>query len=901
MTEQQQQQPHLDELVDFCAREVVRDCRQARMAVVESFLEAYDVMRSRLPTSSCWTKSRRVEMQRAVLQVVAACHDVADEMFIAAAAAVPVPTPPRPQPQPVKKPAPPPPPSRRPKPGLPPQPQRTGPGHRDGVPAAAAVPASTHDQLMDASLQLLHTLLGDKDNKVGAELASPAEALWLLHDGVLAHLEHTARFWALRTVETEQRRFLSTPTGAEYHFLRKSGMDEAGGKTSDAPTRYAALKQEYDKRVRELSPDTSDAGRDKDRMFFQSDALTEAALYHHPYGNTLLGSGSVESEELRPPNVSWQARTEMRNLVVDADARQRYGDRLMEACFFSGHLPSPLPEGLGGDGYRLSLPSVVHASGFLPTVVVAAAAGRLPWVVDAGSSGKWVAWLQAEENQAQVWDKETARTPEFWLHVVDTMRTAARPTSQASAPTSSSSSSSRMVKEFRAAGLLEVGPARSRLATLDTRTSGLDDMEARVRQLADDLLLEGTLASGPVCVRGYLETLLPAGTGTETVRTVVSNLLRFHLQLPLAHVLQQRQQQPLSSALDADALQSIMGLILTYETLLALLHLLAGPGGVEHIVDENGDEDGALTVYHEMVVRFAQDGRTRLPPYLLQALAEVGKLVDETGVYGVVPLTTSSATPHFPLVRRVSVELAVLGVRARLALLQPIFRAHLTDWRNQESGLAWYWERFVQGARVVLGVFKDVALGPTSSAGASSDLEREQVRALLPTWFRFGMAPSVLRIMGQVTVGAALYASVPLMCGLSLSPPEEALAEFCVTQAVRGGIPAKAVGALVRLTSREGDPRRRVGVPTLMAAGKPLDAQMAVWRWLRSTQAAAAVLPALHSLGTPAPIGKWVESVLLHVKEESDLAQASPPMLFLNAVTLKYVLRTALQQLPDPL
>jgi hypothetical protein len=163
------------------------------------------------------------------------------------------------------------------------------------------------------------------------------------------------------------------------------------------------------------------------------------------------------------------------------------------------------------------------------------------------------------------------------------------------------------------------------------------------------------------------------------------------------------------------------------------------------------------------------------------------------------------------------------------------------------------------------------------------------------------MAASVLRTLGQVTVGAALYASVPLMCGLSL-PPEE-LADFCVAQAARGGLSAKSVGALVRLTSREGDPRRRVGVPTLMAAGKPLDAQTALWRWLRfltPREKRNAVLPALRATGTPAPIEKWVESVL-RVKRESDLAQASPPMLFLNAVTLKYVLRTALQQLPDPL
>ncbi len=828
-------------LSDRNAHSVIRDCQQCNAALAETFMEAMDILRTRESSSPVWSGSPRSVIRDALFQLMDACDELNDaDSTTRHIAVVPKPQPAPPAPEPAI-----------PKPRV-----RARLGDMFDDDDGGVAP---HNRLGQSMAKLMAAIAG-LDELGQRPLKNASEALYLFHHGILAHMESSARTWALNAVTLGQHRWIAT-------------RSTAGTATPEK------------------------------HVFFQPAFVAEAMRYHWPFGPEFLADDNVER---RPPNMPWSARPSARDEAM-ADA-----ERFVSACFFAETLSSPLPSWskTQGDGYIMDLAQVIDATGLMPTVMVAVAMGAVPWITTTRHRADAATWREREEAMPPLDDNGSGRrSPIFWRQLMDAHRNPAdAAVAVVMAPRPSVTSPllipAKIIAQFKQARLLPRDDGLKLELATPANGTALRDVDARVERLAASLLASSS--SSTSTIRSYLESLMPSAGSSSSSSLVLANLLRIYIQLPLAQELILQRNGARNDGddddlteLDSRALRHIMGVLLVYETLIATLRLLASPGGLEILRDKEADVD--VENFHVIVERFITLGRRRLPPYLVDAMATIGDILD-CGGPGLVQwhLDRTGVAASLPLLRNETVDLHLLAIRARLSAIRSLFTAYLRDWRTTigKTGFRSMGAHMWRGTHVIMDIFKAMATGQTPLS--TFDISEEEARRLVPSWFRFGVAGSILASLDGLCVGAGLFAAVPVACGLYLPPSE--LASFCALHASRGGISARAVKALVRLTSHEANPNRSLGVP-LLAHSTVADAQYSLWRYLKRHNASRLVAAMRQLRGVPAILIQWVLAVAA-VKDDDipsllaalvGCANGSEMSVFLNAPTLKYGLRTVLQ------
>jgi len=447
-------------------------------------------------------------------------------------------------------------------------------------------------------------------------------------------------------------------------------------------------------------------------------------------------------------------------------------------------------------------------------------------------------------------------------------------------------------------------------------------------------------------LRAYLDHLLPARTAATVDHVdIVANLLGIYAQLPCLDAIdkQAKVQQQGPDQIDREALRAVLNVVMLYWTLCQTYQLLLSPGALAYLDrrqrefhdDDEDDEDTDTMYYAQAVRRFLVAAERRLQACVGDALFTIGDVV-RSGAYGVVDWEPHSAAIP-PLLRAPVLELAVIAVEVRVAIVRLLLGDYLRQWRD------------ARGPGTVFGAVSRLSeplliwargqLFPAAAVPSScppppgeevnkrlTEAERAMTEARLveqmPRLFHFRLAASVIATLGHMTVGAAHYASLLTACGLDLETNE--LRQFCVRQALRGGIPGgvstprpTGMQALVRIASDYAHPNTRLGLPIIMA-GSCLDAQRAVQRWLDRLDRPLPPFAGLDPL-----LRKWLER-LDKARTEAELQgssiddsdemirdlrpsefdgvkeSAEPSVeaqcLFLNAVQLKYALRDYLQR-----
>jgi len=878
-------------LSDREAERVIRDCRQAQMGLVDELMERVDVLRSQLPASAIWSRTSRQRIRRAVMRFVADTFDVVDDLFRA------------------------------------PPVSSANLGCQEGE-ASGRHP---HDCLRESWLELYATLLGDDATPTPPmvkEAENVGERWSLFHDGYLSHLETMAHTWATHAVRLDRERFLRADTGRRYEFYREAGIDPLGeGKMVDPDdeTRLQALLDQYEKEVRATAGTNPD--NLKERRFFHHNLLAEALWYQRSAPSTM-------GVECRSQNIPWTVRPQ--ELTTSAAGYRKRLDHFMQACFFASHLPAPAD--------RIGLADVVHASGLVPSTMMQVAAGLSPWVVvgvapgPARSTADWRnAELQLTVHQDEVVQlPEDARWPgmpntygrkdrrqhqSFWLQLAETGPSPASAVAWGfAAPTSPPHGGfDRMRGELRSAHLL---PSKKRLAAGWSQRvfPQATDFDARLETIAQSLLR-------PDRSRASLVTRYVEGYGhAKPASPMVKALLSIYLQLPLLHALPTVPEP--RSDLDREALRHVLRLVMAYDTLVTALQMLATPAAVELLRTRQKEREALneedLIHFHQLVVRFVDGGRRRMPGYLLAGLEAIRDVL-HSGAFGIVDFNRDAgAIATVPWLRLETLDMSVLLLRVRLETMRRFFSAYIADWRLEQGlgsiyasggfrdGVRGLLRGMAHGVGLVGRMIRDIAVGGGASTLPTDEEElARQVQQLIPNWFTMGVAGPVLRLMSGITIGAGLYGSVLAMCGLEVAPQDRA--QFCWLQAMRGGLPGRSVVQLVRLASRYADPYLALGLP-LIGPGLALDAQIALYRYL--VNLGSERRPALLALLRDHPIlfewvqwlmsivDRWTPSRLPRVDIPfpvelcDELSRPPPkrPMLFLNATFFKYALRAELQR-----
>jgi len=369
------------------AATVVRDCRQASAGLVSDALETLDVLRTLVPYSNVWSSASRDSLRTALLHLVGAVNAYVDDMLGGSS------------PEAEKKERPPVAPRPRPKFPAGSSFAAVDPGRHT---AALAGNATAHDRIRAAMLDFYDQVLGrrrpDAKQALLAPLHNGHEARWLLHDGYLAHIELMTAHWASFADHVAKLRFFRAPHCARYAFLdRKYAGDAVIEEAVEA--RYKEALAAYEREQQNSADDDN-----IQRQLFQVAGLAEALFYH-----TVGSDGSVPSiaaeMHLRPRGFRWLARSDPE--YISANLLRNQAELLMHETAFAAHLPCPIPASesnprLRALGYRIGLPGLLRATGAVPSTVVAAASGMLPWVVTAPFDSQLDspdAWYEAITNR----------------------------------------------------------------------------------------------------------------------------------------------------------------------------------------------------------------------------------------------------------------------------------------------------------------------------------------------------------------------------------------------------------------------------------------------------------------------------------------------------------------------
>lgn len=893
------------------AARIPRDCQQARVAVLQHTYELFDAMRTAYPLSNIWGRPSHAQVRRAILGLLAPIDALTEDMLRTAAQA----------PEPAKA-------AEKPEEEeeeLPKEPQprlRVALGDDKDV-TEGGDEETPAQQLEEAVLSLYKLLLVDEAEKderkradahIGGPLSSGSEALFLLHDVSMAQMERHLALWAHEASMHERRDMLDSPQGRPFDFEEASGLNR-DPTDPKAQAKRKALLEAYTNKVDDtsfLSPPQQGKRAAATNIHFLTEALQFNAL---PTGTLLRAAEdvSLSDAQWRPQN------TPALNRPVPPPYFAEHATDLLRECLlcWDTQLPADIPEPLRGAslGRRLRLFRLVLGTGLMPATLAAAAAGRLPWVIDGPPA--------LDTTTLSEWQAAFEREPERHLRVTDQMRTEAAlrkplaadqllglPAPRAGHDRDDNADfakvAARLRKPQRLPPLGTVMPRRG-LAPPSERTARLS---GEVEAMAEDEF------EGAPEVRAYLDTLDTACSAAD--------LLKLYVQLPLLEALEQRasaaserrvterraydqrrdflqtrQTVEDEYRLDALVLKEVLSLVLLVDVLVAALgqftSLALLPAKLateqEGVAQLNTTD---LSLFSRLYERHVALVQRDLPDYLQNMLTSVGQLL-QCGSYGPIDWQRDAARAAsiVPWIRTVTVRLDLLVVRVRVNVLRHLMEEYLTEWRRNRAVGSVYMQAWWRPMLEVttLGQFNLILD------------DKALVRRALPRLFEHAVQPIVAQTLGHLTVGVALWANLLVVTGLQLSWRD--LRCFVTQHALQGGLSRHALQGLMTVAAHYAE-GARLGAPTLPRS--EFDACVAMANLILPPQSQKKVtadrqkqiaynLERLELGSASTPLRRLMQTLARALVAEGGFQAAVfdpkvlAPSLFFNARLLKYALR----------
>jgi hypothetical protein len=711
---------------DSSLRSMIQDCHVMRVGIMQDAASFVDFMRTAYPYSSHWSEITPDEVRGAIQKCAQSVVGVVDEIIFPAQAAPPL--------------------------SLSAFSERQT---REAYGKLAEMRLAMEHLLLEILLRprrrrnpLEAFVITNSVQPLSANLASPAEALFFFKNVYLAQFNQRARQWAGRDDDWARAAYLLQHPQLQFETaaeMRK--YDQAQSEAEKELRGFAALTTTWAHECRLWHA-----------LRFDNDDLSTVVKISP---NLFLTDRSTPSTE-------------------EVTAIEEFFKRMHWA------LPHHLPPEYGhtangrnqaGDGHRLTLAHcLLGGAGFMPTILALAAAGDLPWVVNApiGNNndlfpGLRSVTLNATEGKNEA-DVRLALGLAKWLALPEKPDLSPRPPSLLS--------HTLRIEMNRISDLF--------LSATTTTSETIPEMDETGERgpAAPDLLLDTYLR------RLYTGPRMPPPSPNE----LLANLLGIIIHLPALEALLPRI-RPRLSGLDRQAIRAILITLLTNDILKTILGRLADPAGASELSSldayalSNGREAQLVSTAY---FSFLAKSEARIPEWLRRGLREMRRTV-ASGNYGPIDdwMADDGGEPtHLPGIRFVTISMDAAMLISRFGLYAHLLEQYHRDWRASTTTTtataaapSSAYSIFVKFARYKLGLGRDEPSSPTM---AQTDDFFSQTRM-----YDLDVVPSVYLALGHLTAGIAAFAHLFVLCGIPLSGTR--LEKHCNSAALYGGVPSARV------------------------------------------------------------------------------------------------------------
>ena len=439
----------------------------------------------------------------------------------------------------------------------------------------------------------------------------------------------------------------------------------------------------------------------------------------------------------------------------------------------------------------LTLAHIVLGTGILPSILVAAAAGKLPWVVRLPLDGEGGADL----------DSFVTAGDAGYRAAVETAKQALRGAPPSVPPRLAPNAPfAQTEEELERRGALPVGRVPRRESARSHTRTAIDLLRSHLREHIVAPLVGPTITH-------WLRSLT-----SFPVSEALVGVLGILTQLAVVETFGPDVDVP-SDGEDDAVLTELLATLLGYDAVKTVLARFGDPAGavdVERI--EGFKREATYAVYGTMLQRTLARMLDRMPRWLFEAMAEL-RTVAHVGNYGPLDLNDGGGESTLAVVLRewtVAMDVQTLSTRALLYLF--LFRRQLARWQTERPPQTFY--------AYVRSFF--------SSASVAKHDEAARFLRFVQL-FKAGWRETIVRTLGLLGVGAACYAALPLsVCGIPAA--WTTIERYCREAVWTGGVHADALLALLEAGRAFASPRS-MGLTKL--TGLPVGATLDLVDWLR--------------------------------------------------------------------